>query len=227
VQPVVLREGRSIVVVRPESIGPRDRDPGMTIESIHRIGITAMVLLLVLAAAAAQTTSRPLYVDGFQRVAATFHRISEGKLPVNICPPLCYERPIFSTSLLMASWSSVLSGKDRNNPILRLSTRKASQNARAITSDVPFTAAGSVIPQCAVRGRPGQQGHTSLAALSHTVPVTTRPNRVGSAGGRRPQRCRHLPIAVNRDAAARRDGYSTLRLPNWQSRSRALIVGLR
>jgi hypothetical protein len=55
----------------------------MTIESIHRIGVTAMVLLLVLAAAAAQTTSAPLYVDGGQRVVATFHRISEGSLPVN------------------------------------------------------------------------------------------------------------------------------------------------
>jgi hypothetical protein len=55
----------------------------MTIESIHRIGITAMVLLLVLAAAAAQTTSTPLYVDGAQRVVATFLLISEGSLPVN------------------------------------------------------------------------------------------------------------------------------------------------
>jgi hypothetical protein len=51
--------------------GPRDRDPGMTIESIHRISITAMVLLLVLAAAAAQTTSTQLYVDGVPRVVAT------------------------------------------------------------------------------------------------------------------------------------------------------------
>jgi hypothetical protein len=42
-----------------------------------------MVLLLVLSAAAAQTTSTPLYVDGVQRVVATFHRISEGSLPVN------------------------------------------------------------------------------------------------------------------------------------------------
>jgi hypothetical protein len=55
----------------------------MTIESIHRISITAMVPLLVLSAAAAQTTSTPLYVDGVQRVVATFHRISEGSLPVN------------------------------------------------------------------------------------------------------------------------------------------------
>jgi hypothetical protein len=55
----------------------------MTIESIRRISITAMVLLLVLAAAAAQTTSKPLYVDGVLRVVATFHRISEGSLPVS------------------------------------------------------------------------------------------------------------------------------------------------
>jgi hypothetical protein len=54
----------------------------MTIESIHRTSITAMVLLLVLAAAAAQTTSKPAYVDGVQRVVANLHRISEGSLPV-------------------------------------------------------------------------------------------------------------------------------------------------
>jgi hypothetical protein len=55
----------------------------MTIESILRIGITAMVLLLVLVSAAAQTTIAPLYVDGVQRAVATFHRVSEGSLPVN------------------------------------------------------------------------------------------------------------------------------------------------
>jgi hypothetical protein len=55
----------------------------MTTESILRISITAMVLFLVIAAAAAQTTSKPLYVDGVLRVVATFHRISEGSLPVN------------------------------------------------------------------------------------------------------------------------------------------------
>jgi hypothetical protein len=38
---------------------------------------------------------------------------------------------MLSTSHLMESWSSVLSGRDRNNPILRLSTTKASRNARA------------------------------------------------------------------------------------------------
>jgi hypothetical protein len=55
----------------------------MTTESIRRISITAMVLLLVLAAAAAQMTSKPLYVDGGLRVVDTFHRISEGSLPVS------------------------------------------------------------------------------------------------------------------------------------------------
>jgi hypothetical protein len=55
----------------------------MTIESIRRISITAMVLFLVLAAAAAQTTSTPLYVDGVLRVVATFHRIGEGSLPAS------------------------------------------------------------------------------------------------------------------------------------------------
>jgi hypothetical protein len=54
----------------------------MTIESIRRISITAMVPLLVLATAAAQTASTPLYVDGVLRVVATFHR-SEGSLPVS------------------------------------------------------------------------------------------------------------------------------------------------
>ena len=42
-----------------------------------------MVLLLVIAAAAAQTTSTPLYVDGALWAVATFHRISEGSLPVS------------------------------------------------------------------------------------------------------------------------------------------------
>jgi hypothetical protein len=55
----------------------------MTTESILRVNITAMVLFLVIAAAAAQTTSKPLYVDGVLRVVATFHRISEGSLPVS------------------------------------------------------------------------------------------------------------------------------------------------
>jgi hypothetical protein len=40
------------------------------------------VLFLAIAAASAQTTSKPLYVDGVLRVVATFHRICEGSLPV-------------------------------------------------------------------------------------------------------------------------------------------------
>jgi hypothetical protein len=68
---------------RSSPVGACDRDPGMTTESILRISITAMVLLLVIAAAAAQTTSTPLYVDGVLWAVATFHRISEGSLPVS------------------------------------------------------------------------------------------------------------------------------------------------
>jgi hypothetical protein len=68
---------------RSSPVGACDRDPGMTTESILRISITAMVLLLVIAPAAAQTTSTPLYVDGVLRVVATFHRINERSLPVS------------------------------------------------------------------------------------------------------------------------------------------------
>jgi hypothetical protein len=66
------------------SSGPSDQDPDMTIESIRRISITAMVLLLVLGAASAQTTSTPLNVDGVLRLVATFHRISQGSLAVTM-----------------------------------------------------------------------------------------------------------------------------------------------
>jgi hypothetical protein len=55
----------------------------MTVESILRITVTAMVLLLVMAAASAETTSTPLYIDGVLRAVATFHRIGEGSLPGN------------------------------------------------------------------------------------------------------------------------------------------------
>jgi hypothetical protein len=41
------------------------------------------VLFLVIAEAAAQMTRKPLYVDGVLRVVATFHRVSEGSLPVS------------------------------------------------------------------------------------------------------------------------------------------------
>jgi hypothetical protein len=65
------------------SVGASDRDPGMTIESILRIAITAMMLFLVIAAASAQTPSTPLYVDGVLRVVAPLPRINEGSLPVS------------------------------------------------------------------------------------------------------------------------------------------------
>jgi hypothetical protein len=55
----------------------------MTTEAILRISITAVVLFLAIAAAAAQTTNKLLYFDGVLRGVATFHRISEGSLPVN------------------------------------------------------------------------------------------------------------------------------------------------
>jgi hypothetical protein len=55
----------------------------MTIEFIRRISITAMVLFLAIAAAAAQKTSTPLCLDEVLRLVATFYRISEGSLPVS------------------------------------------------------------------------------------------------------------------------------------------------
>lgn len=55
----------------------------MTTESVLRISITAMLLLLVVAGAAAQTTSKPLYVGRVLRVVATFHGSTEVSLPVN------------------------------------------------------------------------------------------------------------------------------------------------
>src|SRR6202030_3246695 len=45
----------------------------------------------------------------------------------------------------------------------------------------PSTAAGSGIPQCAVIGCPGQYGHTSPAALSHTVKTKSRGGAPGAA----------------------------------------------
>jgi hypothetical protein len=66
---------RSVVSQRPKSRHDN--------ESILRITVTAMALFLVIAAASAQTTSTPLYIDGVLRAVATFHRISEGSLPAN------------------------------------------------------------------------------------------------------------------------------------------------
>jgi hypothetical protein len=51
---------------------------------------------------------------------------------------------------------------------------KVSRNARAISSGVPTAAAGSGTPQWAVKGRPGQTGQISLAALSQTVKTKWR-----------------------------------------------------
>src|SRR5688572_13271433 len=48
-------------------------------------------------------------------------------------------------------------------------SQNALLNARAFSSSVPSTAAGSWMPQWAVIGCPGQTGHTSWAALSQTV----------------------------------------------------------
>ena len=58
---------------------------------------------------------------------------------------------------------------------------KASRNARCTSSGVPWTAAGSGMPQCAVIGWPGQTGHTSLAALSHTVNTKSSSGAPGCA----------------------------------------------
>ena len=76
---------------------------------------------------------------------------------------------MLSSSLWIANCPNVESGKDRKRLIRRSRIENASRKARSISSGVPFTAAGSGIPQCAVIGCPGQNGQTSLAALSQTV----------------------------------------------------------
>src|SRR5271156_2187445 len=77
--------------------------------------------------------------------------------------------PMRSITFFMARESRLASGRLRNRVILRPSVRKASLNARSISSGEPVTAAGSGIPQWAVMGWPGQIGQTSFAALSQTV----------------------------------------------------------
>ncbi len=85
-----------------------------------------------------------------------------------------YRVPMSSISRCRAKVSSVERGRAMNR-LIRLSRAvKASLKARSISSAVPFTAAGSGIPQCAVMGWPGQNGHTSLAALSQTVKIKSR-----------------------------------------------------
>jgi hypothetical protein len=51
------------------------------------------------------------------------------------------------------------------------SSLRALRNANAFSASVPWAAAGSAIPQCAVIGFPGQTGQTSPAALSQTVKI--------------------------------------------------------
>ena len=60
-------------------------------------------------------------------------------------------------------------GKARNKLIRLSRIENASRKARSICSCVPTTAAGSGTLHRAVKGCPGQTGHASSAALSHTV----------------------------------------------------------
>jgi len=80
-----------------------------------------------------------------------------------------HRHPISSTSFFNDSLSIEARGSERNRLILRSRIVKASRNARSSSCGEPCTAAGSGTPQCAVIGWPGQMGHTSFAALSHTV----------------------------------------------------------
>ena len=59
--------------------------------------------------------------------------------------------------------------------------RYASLNASAISAGVPLAAAGSGIPQCAVIGCPGHNGHASAAALSQTVNTKSNSGAPGAA----------------------------------------------
>ena len=90
-------------------------------------------------------------------------------------------RPILSISFFSEKPSRVASGKLRNRPILRSSKKNASRKDFSSCSAVPFTAAGSGIPQCAVIGWPGHTGHTSFAALSQTVKTKSRLGAPGCA----------------------------------------------
>jgi hypothetical protein len=86
-----------------------------------------------------------------------------------ICPPrqFRYERLIFSTSRLMASWSSVPSGRDRNSPILRGNTKAYSRTPYDRVR-CPSTVAGSGFPSGASWAGPASR-ETLLGPLSHTV----------------------------------------------------------
>jgi hypothetical protein len=88
----------------------------------------------------------------------------------------------------MAISSSVAKGKERNSPILRSSTVKASRNARAISFGVPLTPAGSAIPdgQC--------QRVRSIDLLFYI----TRPSDRQRSPSVWTVRCRHTsPVSAN------------------------------
>lgn len=78
-------------------------------------------------------------------------------------------RPIRRTSRKRASFSRLASGNARKRLMRRSIVAKASRKARSNTSGASPANPGSGNPQCAVTGRPGQMGHGSLAALSHSV----------------------------------------------------------
>ncbi|MNY04743.1 hypothetical protein D3C86_1374390 [compost metagenome] len=65
--------------------------------------------------------------------------------------------------------SSFGSGSERNSSMRRFNAMVASLMACCFCASVPSHAAGSGTPQWAVIGWPGQTGHISPAALSHTV----------------------------------------------------------
>ena len=59
--------------------------------------------------------------------------------------------------------------KARENLEPRIELDERCVEGAGLSSSVPWTAAGSWIPQCAVIGWPGHTGQTSCAAVSHTV----------------------------------------------------------
>jgi len=78
-------------------------------------------------------------------------------------------RPISSSRACKAGLVRLSRGRLAHSSIRRFKIRAASRNARRLASSEIVTAAGSGTPQCAVIGCPGQKGHCSAAASSHTV----------------------------------------------------------
>src|SRR4029077_6028008 len=89
-------------------------------------------------------------------------------------------RPISSSDFLSECASSLATGSSSSSRMREESVVKAPRNARRLSSSLPATAAGSGTPQWALTGCPGQSGHASPAALSHTV------NTKSSAGASGP-----------------------------------------